>query len=112
MRPDQFKRAGAIGSPGFSLAAFVLIILQLSSGSARAQRGTCAGMTPGQLTSLNGFVPFPLASRWNTDISSASTDPNSANIINYIGAAVTVHPDFGSGRWAGHSIGNYPVLDG
>jgi hypothetical protein len=113
MRPDQFKRVGAIGSPGFSVTAFVLIILQLSSGVAQAQGAPCAGMTPGQLTSLNGFVPFPLASLWNTDISSAATDPNSDNIINHIGAAVTVHPDFGSGKWAGQAMSiPYQIISG
>ena len=52
---------------------------------ATAQTSTCAGMTPGQLTSLNGFVPFPANNLWNTDISSMPVDPNSNNFINYIG---------------------------
>jgi hypothetical protein len=70
-------------------------------------------MTPGQLTSLNGFVPFPADNLWNTDISSAPTDPNSDNIINYIGSAVTVHPDFGSGKWDGQYMGiPYQVVSG
>jgi hypothetical protein len=113
MRPDQFTRTGAIGLRGFSLTALVLIILQLSSGSALGQSGICAGMTPGQLTSSNGFVPFPSDSLWNTDISSASTDPASDNIINYIGTAVTVHPDFGSGKWAGQFMGiPYQIVSG
>jgi len=113
MRPDQFTRTGAISLQGFSLTALVLIILQLSSGSALAQSGICAGMTPGQLTSSNGFVPFPPDSLWNTDISSASTDPDSDNIINYIGTAVTVHPDFGSGKWAGQFMGiPYQIVSG
>jgi len=62
-------------------------------------------MIVGQLTSLNGFVPFAAGSLWNTDISTAPVDPNSANIISYIGASVTVHPDFGSGTYGGQSIG-------
>ena len=69
-----------------------------------AQVGTCSGMAVGQLASLNGFVPFAGTSLWNTDISGVSVDPNSANIINYIGASVTLHPDFGSGTYAGQSI--------
>src|SRR5208282_4342715 len=78
-----------------------------------AQSGTCAGMTVGQLTSLNGFVPFPSSSLWNTDISTAPVDPNSANYINYIGSTVTLHPDFGSGLYAGQSIGiPYQVVPG
>ena len=74
-------------------------------GHAFSQAGSCSGMTVGQLTSLNGFVPFPSTSLWNTDISSAPVDPNSANYINFIGAAVTLHPDFGSGTFHNQSIG-------
>jgi hypothetical protein len=69
-------------------------------------KGTCAGMTPGQLTSLNGFVPFQgTASLWNTNISKALVDPNSANIIAFIGESTTLHPDFGSGLYDGQSMG-------
>ena len=75
------------------------------SGAAFAQAGTCSGMSLGPLAPLNGFVPFPASNLWNTDISSAPVDPNSANIINYIGANVTLHPDFGSGLYAGQSMG-------
>jgi len=62
-------------------------------------------MSLGPLASLNGFVPFPSTNLWNTDISNAPVDPNSSNLINYIGASVTLHPDFGSGQYAGQSIG-------
>ena len=62
-------------------------------------------MSLGPLASLNGFVPFPSDNLWNTDISSAPVDPNSANLIAYIGANVTLHPDFGSGLYAGQSMG-------
>jgi hypothetical protein len=70
-------------------------------------------MTVGQLTSLNGFVPFLSPSLWNTDISTALVDSNSANIINYIGSTVTLHPDFGSGTYAKQTIGiPYQVVAG
>jgi hypothetical protein len=62
-------------------------------------------MSLGPLASLNGFVPFPSDNLWNTDISNAPVDPNSANYINYIGANVTLHPDFGAGLYAGQSMG-------
>jgi hypothetical protein len=61
------------------------------------------GTGPG--ASLNGFVPFTSNSLWNTDISPAAVDPNSENIINFIGASTTLHPDFGSGEYAGSTIG-------
>lgn len=94
-------------------AVLVLLAVLLSrSIPAMAQVGTCSGMTVGQLTSLNGFVPFVASSLWNTDISSAPVDPNSAGIIDYIGSSVTLHPDFGSGEYAGQYIGiPYQVVD-
>ena len=78
-----------------------------------AQSAPCSGMTAGQLTSLNGYVPFPAGSLWNTDISLAPVDPNSANLIAYIGATATVHPDFGSGLYDGSYMGiPYQVVAG
>ena len=64
-------------------------------------------MTVGQLTSLNGFVPFPTDTLWNTDISTVTVDLNSDNIINFIGSNVTLHLDFGSKTYAGQSVGNH-----
>lgn len=70
-----------------------------------AQAGTCSGMSLGPLASLNGFVPFPSNNPWNTDIYDAAVDPNSSNLINYIGANVTLHPDFGAGTYNGQTMG-------
>jgi hypothetical protein len=62
-------------------------------------------MSLGAGASLNGFVPFLSSSLWNTDISNMPVDPNSSNIINYIGATTALHADFGSGTYAGATIG-------
>jgi hypothetical protein len=95
-----------------SLALAIATILLLS-GIAFSQSGTCSGMTVGQLTSLNGFVPFPSNNLWNTDISTAAVDPNSANYINFIGSTVTLHPDFGSGTFHNQTLGiPYQVVAG
>jgi len=70
-------------------------------------------MSLGRGASLNGFIPFPVNNAWNQDISTAAVDPNSANIINLIGATTTLHPDFGSGLYAGQTIGiPYVVVSG
>jgi len=70
-------------------------------------------MTVGQLSSLNGFVPFGANSLWNTDISASPVDPNSANIINFIGSTVTLHADFGSGMVQHQTLGiPYQVVAG
>jgi hypothetical protein len=92
---------------------FAIATILLSSGIAFSQAGTCSGMTVGQLTSLNGFVPFPSNNLWNTDISTASVDPNSANYINFIGSTVTLHPDFGPGTFHNQTLGiPYQVVAG
>lgn len=89
------------------------IALALAGLALHGQAGACAGMSTGQLNSLNGFVPFPANNLWNTDISQAAVDPNSANLIAYIGATATVHADFGSGLYNGQSIGiPYQVVSG
>jgi len=98
----------------YRLAALALIVVQMSpSARALAQSGACSAMAVGQLTSLNGFVPFVAASLWNTDISGAAVGSNSANIIDYIGSTATLHPDFGAGTYAGQSIGiPYQIVAG
>jgi len=63
--------------------------------------------------SLHGAVPFPADNAWNTDISGAPVDPNSANLIASIGTAGSLFPDFGSGTWQGAKIGiPYVVVSG
>jgi hypothetical protein len=72
----------------------------------------CSGMQTGQEGSLGGFVPFPADSLWNTDISNAPVDPNSAALIDFIGPTVGLHADFGSGEYNGSIIGiPYEVVD-
>jgi IPT/TIG domain-containing protein len=77
----------------------------LQVGQAGGQAGTCSGVSLGEGASLNGFVPFPVDNPWNTNISAAPVDPNSAAIINFIGAGISVHPDFGAGLYQGQSMG-------
>ena len=99
--------AGMIGvavqnpNPGSSTSGTV----NVQVGSGGPQPSACSGMTLGQGGSLNGFVPFPADNLWNQDISSAPVDPNSDALINFIGASVPVHPDFGSGLYNGQSMG-------
>jgi hypothetical protein len=77
---------------------------QGSSGSA-GSASACSAMAAGQSASLNGFLPFPSDNAWNKDISTAPVDANSTAIINFIGAGIQVHPDFGSGLYQGSRIG-------
>jgi hypothetical protein len=110
--PDYLKTLLKNLLAAFALAFLLTVLPPLSNAPALAQ-SACNGMTVGQLTSLNGFVPFPADSPWNTDISTASVDPDSSNVINFIGAGVSLHPDFGSGTYAGRSIGiPYQIVGG
>ena len=97
----------------YRIAAVLLVVLQISWNAPALAQSACSGMTVGQLMSLNGFVPFTPDSLWNTDISNAPVDSNSSNIIGFIGSTVTLHPDFGAGNYAGHSIGiPYQIVAG
>lgn len=66
---------------------------------ARAPRyGTLADASLGVNGDLNGDIPFPLDSPWNTDISNVQhypADPRSDEIIAHIGAGTGLHADFG-----------------
>ena len=86
-----------------SISSIALLIL--CCGISFGQSGTCSGMSLGQGANLNGFVPFQSTSLWNTDISTAQVDANSTNIINFIGATVTLHPDFGAGTFHNQTLG-------
>ncbi len=83
------------------LLSSLLFLISLAS----AQGNPCNGISLGQEGSLNGFVPFPASSLWNTNISNAPVDPNSGAIINFIGSSTPLHPDFGSGLYQGHTFG-------
>jgi hypothetical protein len=77
------------------------------------QTSSCSGMATGQGASLNNFLPFPSDNLWNKDISSSPVDSNSANILNFIGNSIGLHPDFGAGLYNGSSMGiPYAVVDG
>jgi len=77
------------------------------------QASNCSSLSPGQGASLGGFVPFPADSLWNADISSTPVDPNSAAVINFIGAGTFMHADFGAGQYLGSTIGiPYLVVGG
>jgi len=72
---------------------------------------SCGGMSTGVNASLNGFVPFPVTSAWNTDISSAPLDPNNTAITSASGfAGLHLHHDFSSIAGGNYGI-PYVVVD-
>ncbi|HEX3892200.1 MAG TPA: Ig domain-containing protein [Terracidiphilus sp.] len=65
----------------------------------------CSQMTIGDNASLNGFVPFPTTSAWNTDISLAPLDPNNTTIATAAGfTGLRLHHD-----WSSVAGGNYGI---
>jgi hypothetical protein len=98
-------------NPGSSNSSGINVTVTSQSGG-NPPPNACSTISLGQGGGLNGFLPFPADNLWNKNIASAAVDPNSAAIINYIGAADPVHPDFGSGEYNGSSIGiPYIVVD-
>jgi hypothetical protein len=62
---------------------------------------------------LAGCPVFPADNAWNIPVDSLPVASNSNAIIASIGANVGLHPDFGSGKWAGGPIGiPYNVVNG
>lgn len=71
------------------------------------------GASLGIGAALNGAIAFPVDNAWNTDISSAAVDANSAALIASIGLTTGLHPDFGAGLYNGAPIGiPYVVVAG
>jgi hypothetical protein len=101
--------AVSVSNPNPGQSTSSSINLQVTS---TTQASACSGMAVGAGASLNGFRPFPANNAWNQDISTSPVDPNSANYINFIGATIPVHSDFGSGQYQGSYMGiPYSVVD-
>src|SRR6185437_10029173 len=83
----------------------LLALLQPSSAAPPWQYGSMAGADLGDNADMKGAVPFPADNDWNKDISQDDVDPNSDNLIASIGLSTGLHPDFGSGTYAGSIIG-------
>jgi len=54
---------------------------------------------------LGNCQMFPADNIWNTPVDGLPVDANSSAYVTTIGAARYLHPDFGSGLWAGGPIG-------
>ncbi len=84
------------------LSSLFVVFLLVSALPAQTD---CSGMSLGINASLNGFIPFPPDNLWNQNIARAPVDPNSDAYINFIGANLPLHPDFGSGLYDRSYIG-------
>jgi len=101
--------AVSVSNPNPGQSSSSSINLEVASA---APASACSGMATGAGASLNGFRPFPAGNAWNQNISAAAADPNSDSYINFIGATIPLHPDFGSGEYQGSFMGiPYSIVD-
>lgn len=88
----------------------ILPLLAATLGSPPAPAPLAAAHTrpvapPATQATIGPCPMFPTDNIWNTPITAAPVDPNSASYIQSIGATRGLHPDFGSGLWEGAPIG-------
>jgi hypothetical protein len=76
------------------MLAGISVIAAAQPATTPGHSGACAGMSLGVGGALNGYLPFPANNPWNMDISNAPIDPNSNNIINFIGPTLPLQADF------------------
>lgn len=93
-----------------TLAMAVAGLVGLAWVAAAAATDAVPALGPG--ADLHGRVPFPKDSAWNTPVDKLPVDPNSDRLINSIGRAKRLHPDFGA-NWNGGPFGiPYVVVPG
>ena len=77
--------------------------------SAASAGVVCGNLSTGNLASLNGYIPFPSSSAWNTNIASAAVDTNSSTIVSALTGS-NLHPDFSTPADGNYGI-PYVVVD-
>jgi hypothetical protein len=76
-----------------------------------ASQEACGGLSLGANADLNGYVPFPANSPWNTDIYTAALDPDNDAITQAAGfVGLNLHHDFSSVAEGSYGI-PYMVVD-
>jgi len=94
-----------------SVAAVIPLVAKLSAAGAIVSTLVLGGAA--HAPRLAGCSLFPADNPWNTPVDTLPVAANSDAIIASIGAGVGLHPDFGSGKWAGGPIGiPYNVVEG
>ncbi len=97
--------AGTTSIEAMSGTIYGTTTLTVTASTTTLNYGNMSSADLGVGANLNGAIPFPANNAWNTDISSAPVDTNSEALIGSIGLGTGLHPDFGSGLWAGAPIG-------
>jgi hypothetical protein len=114
------------GTPALNTAGTSVVSFAVSDSSQPPQTATakfnltinpavvasaCSQMSTGNNANLNGYVPFPSTTPWNTDISTAPLDPNNSAITSAAGfAGLHLHHDFSSTFGGNYGI-PYIVVD-
>jgi hypothetical protein len=114
MTASQFQSASVDVRPALKAkSVFMLFVFLLFASLAWSQDGTltaCQGMSLGNESNLNGFVPFPATDNWNTNIASAPVDPNSAAYVANDFAGMSLHPNYGFGYAVVDSTQGAPLV--
>ncbi|MBX3143977.1 MAG: hypothetical protein KF813_09500 [Trueperaceae bacterium] len=103
------KRSGSLLAVG-QAALLGALLFSVSACMAGGQPPPRHQGEPPDLAGCSVFSPDHI---WNARVDDLPLDPNSSTYVNTIGAARTMHPDFGSGLWEGRPIGiPYTVVPG
>src|SRR5512136_395487 len=81
--------------------SFIVLAVTLLAASAPIRQSAFAQTGP----TLAGCPVFPANNVWNARVDHLPVHSNSSAYVATIGASKSVHPDFGSGTWAGGPIG-------
>ncbi|HEY4216649.1 MAG TPA: hypothetical protein VGM67_05895 [Gemmatimonadaceae bacterium] len=91
-------RNAALSAFGVLVATFAAVLVATATACSPETSGPVIHSATGDPEvggSLNGRRPFPADNPWNTDITSATVDPNSGTLITSCGVR-NLHPDFGT----------------
>lgn len=83
---------------------FLVCLLLLLNFSGCRKESNVLPAQPTEEKPVGNLQIFPQDNPWNTDISNEDTDPNSDNLIAFIGNDIHLHPDFGT-VWENEPIG-------
>ena len=87
------------------LSLVMLVSESVSSVASPSGAASPLGLSAAAPSRIAGCALLPSSNVWNTPVSNLPVAANSAAVVAAIGAGSPLHPDFGSGTWAGSPIG-------
>ena len=87
------------------LSLVMLVSESVSSVASPSGAASPLGLSAAAPSRIAGCALLPSSNVWNTPVSNLPVAANSEAVVAAIGAGSPLHPDFGSGTWAGSPIG-------